>query len=97
MTTVDSENVYALRITGSFDDCQDIVKQAFNEKTFLNKDQYLLAVNSINWIRIVGQICYYFYASLKINNAPSPHVFNSTFLLIAFQTRPLLEPLSWYV
>lgn len=72
MTTVDSENVYALRITGSFDDCQDIVKQAFNEKTFLNKDQYLLAVNSINWIRIVGQICYYFYASLKINNFEEP-------------------------
>ena len=27
----------------------------------------MLAVNSINWVRIIGQICYYFYASLKVN------------------------------
>ena len=52
---------------GTFDDCQAIVKEAFNERSFLKDDQYLLAVNSINWVRIIGQICYYFYASLKIN------------------------------
>jgi len=68
MTTVDSENVFVIRVSGSFDDCQDIVKSAFRERSFLKNDQYLLAVNSINWVRIVGQICYYFYASLKTNN-----------------------------
>ena len=62
MSTIDEENVFALRINGTFDDCQDIVKQAFKHRDFLNPDQYLLAVNSINWTRIVGQICYYFYA-----------------------------------
>ena len=65
MTTVDSKNVFTIRVNGSFDDCQDIVKDAFNERSFLRDDQYLLAVNSINWVRIIGQICYYFYASLK--------------------------------
>ena len=67
MTTIDEENVFTLRIKGTFDDCQDIVKEAFNERSFLKDDQYLLAVNSINWVRIIGQICYYFYASLKVN------------------------------
>jgi len=38
------------------------VKLAFKKRDFLNTDQYLLAVNSINWTRIIGQICYYFYA-----------------------------------
>ena len=62
MSTIKSPNVYALRINGTFDDCQDLVKLAFKERDFLNKNQYLLAVNSINWTRIIGQICYYFYA-----------------------------------
>jgi threonine synthase len=39
-----------------------LVKLAFKKRDFLNADQYLLAVNSINWTRIIGQICYYFYA-----------------------------------
>ena len=67
MTTVNSPNVFTLIVDGTFDDCQEIVKEAFNERSFLKDDQYLLAVNSINWVRIIGQICYYFYASLKIN------------------------------
>lgn len=62
MSTIAADNVFALRINGTFDDCQDLVKQAFIQRDFLRSDQYLLAVNSINWTRIVGQICYYFYA-----------------------------------
>ena len=62
MSTIKASNVFALRINGTFDDCQDLVKLAFKKRDFLNTDQYLLAVNSINWTRIIGQICYYFYA-----------------------------------
>jgi threonine synthase len=62
MSTIKAANVFALRINGTFDDCQDLVKHAFKKRDFLKTDQYLLAVNSINWTRIVGQICYYFYA-----------------------------------
>jgi len=62
MSTIKASNVFALRINGTFDDCQDLVKHAFKKRDFLNNNQYLLAVNSINWTRIVGQICYYFYA-----------------------------------
>ena len=68
MTTIHEDNVFTLRISGTFDDCQDIVKEAFQDRSFLNDDQYLLAVNSINWVRIIGQICYYFYASCKYTN-----------------------------
>ena len=62
MSTIKASNVFALRINGTFDDCQDLVKLAFKKRDFLNSNQYLLAVNSINWTRIIGQICYYFYA-----------------------------------
>ena len=72
MTTVNSPNVFTLRINGTFDDCQAIVKEAFKERSFLKEDQFLLAVNSINWVRIIGQICYYFYASLKVNKLSHP-------------------------
>ncbi|GIS26799.1 MAG: hypothetical protein CM15mP127_11720 [Gammaproteobacteria bacterium] len=34
MTTVMSENVRAIRVNGTFDDCQDLVKQAFKVRDF---------------------------------------------------------------
>ena len=68
MSTIKASNVFALRINGTFDDCQDLVKLAFKKRDFLNTDQYLLAVNSINWTRIIGQICYYFYAYNQLHN-----------------------------
>ena len=67
MSTIKAANVFALRINGTFDDCQDLVKLAFKKRDFLKTDQYLLAVNSINWTRIVGQICYYFYAYNRLH------------------------------
>ena len=72
MTTVNKDNVFPILANGTFDDCQDIVKRGFSERTFLKDNQYLLAINSINWVRIIGQICYYFYASLKINTFSMP-------------------------
>jgi len=68
MSTIDAKNIFALRINGTFDDCQDLVKHAFKQRDFLNSDQYLLAVNSINWTRIIGQICYYFYAFNRLHS-----------------------------
>ena len=68
MSTIDVKNIFALRVNGTFDDCQDLVKHAFKQRDFLNSDQYLLAVNSINWTRIVGQICYYFYAFNRLHS-----------------------------
>ena len=66
MSTIQASNVFALRVNGTFDDCQDLVKLAFTKRDFLKTDQYLLAINSINWTRIIGQICYYFYAYNKL-------------------------------
>ena len=72
MTTVDKSNVFPILASGTFDDCQDVVKKGFKDRSFLKDSQYLLAVNSINWVRIIGQICYYFYAALKANEFSKP-------------------------
>ena len=72
MTTINKSNVFPILIEGTFDDCQDIVKKGFKERNFIRNDQYLLAINSINWIRIIGQICYYFYAAIKLNQLTKP-------------------------
>tara|TARA_R110000772_G_scaffold161502_14_gene272668 strand:- start:3904 stop:5298 length:1395 start_codon:yes stop_codon:yes gene_type:complete len=65
MTTVSGDNVHNIAITGNFDDCQQVVKQAFADQSFLPQGYQLVAVNSINWARIMAQIVYYFYAALK--------------------------------
>lgn len=65
MTTVAGDNVFNLAIEGNFDDCQSIVKAAFADQSFLPAQNQLVAVNSINWARILMQIVYYFSAALK--------------------------------
>ena len=73
MTTVPGDNVFNLAIEGNFDDCQRIVKAAFANQGFLPSNKSLVAVNSINWVRILMQIVYYFYAALKLG-APNKKV-----------------------
>ena len=60
MTTIGSNNIFNIAIEGSFDDCQRIVKDLFNENDFREKIN-MSGVNSINWARIICQIVYYFY------------------------------------
>lgn len=66
MTTIISDNVNNLAVEGNFDDCQKIVKAAFADQSFLPQDRQLVAVNSINWARILMQIVYYFSAALRL-------------------------------
>ena len=67
MTTVEDDNVHALEIDGTFDDCQAIVKGMFNHHAF--RDQARLSgVNSINWARIVAQVVYYFTAAVTLGS-----------------------------
>ncbi len=72
MTTIDAPNVHNIAIEGSFDDCQNMVKSMFNDKEFRHAVN-LVAVNSINWARIMAQIVYYFTTSLKLG-APEKEI-----------------------
>ncbi|KAH9893686.1 threonine synthase [Xylariomycetidae sp. FL2044] len=70
MTTVLDPNVHNLAVTGTFDDCQDIVKALFADKD-INATLNLGAVNSINWARILAQIVYYFYSYFSLAKTSS--------------------------
>ncbi len=54
-------NIEALEVAGTFDDCQALVKQAFNDKE-LNSKLQLSSANSINVARFLPQMLYYFLA-----------------------------------
>ena len=66
MTTVMADNIHNLALEGNFDDCQNMVKDSFADQSFLPDGRQLVAVNSINWARIMAQIVYYFWASLSL-------------------------------
>src|SRR5207253_218782 len=72
MTTVADDNVHAIAIEGTFDDCQALVKGLFNHHAFRDRVR-LSAVNSINWARIVAQVVYYFTAAVALG-APARKV-----------------------
>ncbi|MBM3617711.1 MAG: threonine synthase [Alphaproteobacteria bacterium] len=65
MTTIADKNVHNIALKGTFDDCQDAVKALFADAEF-RKAHRLVAVNSINWARILAQVVYYFYAALAL-------------------------------
>ena len=60
-------NVRALRVAGTFDDCQKLVKTAFTD-TGLRKKFRLSSANSINISRLLPQSFYYMYSSLVVKN-----------------------------
>ena len=59
LTTL-GKNIHALEIEGSFDDCQQMVKQAFTDQE-LNQKLFLTSANSINVARWLPQQFYYFF------------------------------------
>lgn len=76
MTTVAADNVFNIALTGNFDDCQSMVKRMFADQSFL-QNRRMVAVNSINFARIMAQIVYYFYAALRIGaNKENPISFS---------------------
>lgn len=69
MTTPTETNVHAVAVTGTFDDCQALVKAMFNDHAFRDRLS-LSGVNSINWARIMAQVTYYFVAAVALG---APH------------------------
>jgi threonine synthase len=71
MTTVEADNIHAIAVKGTFDDCQALVKGLFGNKSL--RDRLGLAgINSINWARILGQIVYYFTAAVALGSPARP-------------------------
>ena len=75
MTTMLSSNIHNIALIGTFDDCQDRVKDLFNDMLFRDR-WHLSAVNSINWGRIMAQIVYYFWGALKVGGPEIPVAFS---------------------
>lgn len=58
-------NIRAVEIQGTFDECQDLVKKAFDDEAFRVKVG-LNSANSINIARLLAQVCYYFEAVAQL-------------------------------
>lgn len=83
------QNIIALEVDGSFDDCQRLVKEAFLDEE-LNRKFFLTSANSINVARLIPQSFYYFYAWSRLKDrsnvvfsVPSGNFGNLTAGLIA--------------
>ncbi|MFL5297294.1 MAG: threonine synthase [Phenylobacterium sp.] len=71
MTTAGEPNVACVAVKGSFDDCQAIVKQAFQDQS-LRQAVDLSGVNSINFARIAAQAVYYFTTAASLGAPARP-------------------------
>ena len=59
------QNITAIEVEGTFDDCQALVKNAFMDEE-LNRHMQLTSANSINVARFLPQAFYYFYAYAQL-------------------------------
>jgi threonine synthase len=69
------KNITALEVQGTFDDCQRLVKQAFQDAE-LNTKYFLTSANSINIARLIPQSFYYFRAWAQLKGTKKPVVFS---------------------
>lgn len=69
------QNITALEVDGTFDDCQALVKTAFLDSD-LQQKFFLTSANSINIARLIPQSFYYFYAYSKLAAKNRPVVFS---------------------
>jgi threonine synthase len=67
------DNVTTLRVAGTFDDCQRLVKAAFADHE-LTRQHGLVSANSISLGRLLPQMAYYVHASLEASAAGKPPV-----------------------
>ncbi|HEX4584042.1 MAG TPA: threonine synthase [Burkholderiaceae bacterium] len=63
MYSLTDPNIFNLAVQGTFDDCQDIVKQIAADVHFKQRHR-VGAVNSINWARVAAQVVYYVHGYL---------------------------------
>ncbi len=66
-------NIKAVQIRGIFDECQDLVKTAFDDKDLV-ADIGLNSANSINISRLLAQVCYYFEAAAALPAKKRQHL-----------------------
>jgi threonine synthase len=66
------QNITALEVEGTFDDCQALVKSAFMDEE-LNAKMKLTSANSINVARFLPQAFYYFYAYAQLKKVNKAH------------------------
>ena len=84
------ENIETYAIEGDFDDCQTMVKAAFDSDEIRSKHN-LTSANSINISRLLAQVCYYFEIASQcrkdnlVVSVPSGNFGNLTAGLIARQ------------
>jgi threonine synthase len=74
MTAATEKNVACVAVDGTFDDCQAIVKQTFQDPV-LRQAVDLSGVNSINFARIAAQIVYYFTTAVALGAPHRPVAF----------------------
>jgi threonine synthase len=98
MTTVESPNVHAVAVDGTFDDCQDLVKAMFADQAFRDELR-LSAVNSINWARVMAQVVYYVTTSMTLAEGVSFCVPTGNFgnVLSGWIARRMGAPISDFV
>ena len=72
LTTL-GKNIHAVEVEGTFDDCQQMVKQAFTDAE-LNQKLFLTSANSINVARWLPQQFYYFFAYKQWTDKAHPPV-----------------------
>ncbi|MFS2092953.1 threonine synthase [Pseudomonas sp. Pseusp11] len=64
LLSTDEENIINVAVDGDYSDCHRLCEQFFgrNSKT----QQHLISFNSVNWVRVLAHLSFYFYSALQL-------------------------------
>ena len=65
MTSVIKDNVLNIAVNGSYDDCQRIAKEILSDNPV---ERRIISLNSINWLRVMGQVSYYVWLTKQFTS-----------------------------
>ncbi|MGK3119834.1 threonine synthase [Pseudomonas corrugata] len=70
LMSTDEENIVNVAVEGDYSDCHRLCEQLFKHN---NETQQLISFNSVNWVRVLAHLSFYFYSALQLG-APNREV-----------------------
>lgn len=66
------DNVWPVEVAGTIDDCKAIIREIFTDTSDISREHNIVCANTVNILRLLPQIAYFFYAWSRLRHNDGP-------------------------